>query len=139
MATHLSPSSRRRTWHWSDWTPSAMNKKLPNASSLLYYSHVNTQHSFGRAIPPHSSYRLPPPHSHSEYSPRLDEIENPRLQCLKTHTMAYNLTAQWIKGAKNYAPDALSCNPIDDPKPQELLLNETCTTLQNCLLQKSEL
>ena len=32
---------------------------------------------------------------------RLDEIENPRLQRLKTRIMGYNFTAQWIKGTLN--------------------------------------
>ena len=39
---------------------------------------------------------------------RLDEIENPRLQRLKTKVMAFNFTAEWIKGTLNNAPDALS-------------------------------
>jgi len=39
---------------------------------------------------------------------RLDEIENPCLQRLKTRLMAYNFTAQWLNGANNNAPDALS-------------------------------
>ena len=41
---------------------------------------------------------------------RLDEIENPRLQHLCTRLMAFNFIAEWCKGAKNQAPDALSCN-----------------------------
>ena len=45
----------------------------------------------------------------------LDEIENPRLQRLKTKLMAYNFTAEWIKGKKNDAPDALSYNLLLDP------------------------
>ena len=52
---------------------------------------------------------------------RLDEIENPRLQRLKTRTMAYNFTAEWVKGTQNYAPDALSRNPVSDPQPHETL------------------
>ena len=52
---------------------------------------------------------------------RLDEIENPRLQRLKTKLMGYNFTAQWLKGALNNAPDALSRNPVTDPSPQDLL------------------
>jgi len=51
----------------------------------------------------------------------LDEIENPRLQRLKTRLMAYTFTAEWFKGSKNNAPDALSCNPVSDPQPHELL------------------
>ena len=54
-------------------------------------------------------------------SHRLDEIENPRLQRLKTKLMAYNFTAEWLKGTKNDAPDALSRNPVSDPQPHELL------------------
>ena len=52
---------------------------------------------------------------------RLDEIENPRLQRMKTRIMAYNYTAEWIKGVLNHAPDALSRNPVSDPQPHEML------------------
>ena len=52
---------------------------------------------------------------------RLDEIENPRLQRLKMKVMGYAFTAEWVKGAQNNAPDALSRNPVSDPKPEELL------------------
>ena len=51
---------------------------------------------------------------------RLDEVENPRLQRLKTRVMGYNFTAQWIKGALNCAPDALSRHPVSDPLPLDL-------------------
>ena len=46
---------------------------------------------------------------------RLDEIENPRLQRLKTKLMAYNFTPEWIKGKRNDALGALSRNPVSDP------------------------
>ena len=52
---------------------------------------------------------------------RLDEIENPRLQRLKIKLMAYNFTAEWVKGTKNSAPDALSRNPVTDPSPEDTL------------------
>ncbi len=52
---------------------------------------------------------------------RLDEIKNPRLQRLKSKIMAYNFTAQWVKGVLNNAPDALSRNPVFDPMPHELM------------------
>ena len=45
-------------------------------------------------------------------SHRLDEIDNPRLQWLKTKLMAFNLTAKWCKGDTNRAPDVLSCYPV---------------------------
>ena len=51
---------------------------------------------------------------------RLDEVENPRLQRLKTRLMAYNFTAEWRKGSQNDAPDALSRNPVSDPLPQDM-------------------
>ena len=51
----------------------------------------------------------------------LDELENPRLQRLKTRLMAYNFTAQWLKGSKNDAPDALSYHPVSDPQTHEAL------------------
>lgn len=41
---------------------------------------------------------------------RLDEIENRRLQRLKTKIMGYNFTAEWLKGIINNAPNALSRN-----------------------------
>ena len=46
-------------------------------------------------------------------SHRLDEIENPRLQRLRTRIMGYSLTAKHIKGIENDAPDALSRSPTD--------------------------
>ncbi len=33
----------------------------------------------------------------------------------------YSLTAEWVKGALNNAPDALSRHPVFDPLPQEAL------------------
>ena len=51
---------------------------------------------------------------------RLDEVENPRLQRLKTRVMGYNFTAKWIKGVLNNAPDALSRHPVSDPLPGDL-------------------
>jgi len=41
-------------------------------------------------------------------SHRMDEIDNPRLQRLRTKLMAYSFTAMWCKGSSNTAPDALS-------------------------------
>ena len=52
---------------------------------------------------------------------RLDEIENPRLQRLRTRIMGYNFTAEWLKGSNNSAPDALSRNPVSDPSPHDIL------------------
>ena len=52
---------------------------------------------------------------------RLDEIEKPRLQRLKTRLISYNFTTKWLKGSKNEAPDALSCNPVSDPEPTDTL------------------
>jgi len=54
-------------------------------------------------------------------SHRLDEIENPRLQRLRTRLMAYSFTAVWCKGAANQAPDALSRHPVAEPRQTELL------------------
>ena len=39
---------------------------------------------------------------------KLDKIENPRLQHLRTWLMAYNFTAQRLKGTQKEAADALS-------------------------------
>ena len=52
---------------------------------------------------------------------RLDVVENSRLQRLKTRLMAYNFTAEWCKGSKNNAPDALSRSPESDPLSTEIL------------------
>ena len=49
-------------------------------------------------------------------SHRLDEIENPRLQRLRTRLMAYNFTAKWLKGKENSIADSLSGYPTEDPK-----------------------
>ena len=35
--------------------------------------------------------------------------------------MAYNLTAEWVKGSTNNVPDALSHNPVGDPEPTDTL------------------
>ena len=35
--------------------------------------------------------------------------------------MAYNFTAEWVKGTLNNAPDALSRNPVSDPLQHEML------------------
>ena len=51
----------------------------------------------------------------------LDKIGNPRLQRLKSHLMAFNFTAQWVKGSKNDAPDALSRNPVSDLQMEDSL------------------
>ena len=55
---------------------------------------------------------------------RLDEIENPRLQRLRTKLMAYHFTAHWQKGSLHSAPDALSRNPVNDPVPPDQLAEE---------------
>ena len=54
-------------------------------------------------------------------SHRLDEIENPRLQRLRTRIMGYHFTAKHIKGRDNDAPDALSRFPTDKPSKLEEL------------------
>ena len=35
--------------------------------------------------------------------------------------MPYNYTAQWLKGSKNDAPDALSRHPLHDPEVTDAL------------------
>lgn len=35
--------------------------------------------------------------------------------------MGYNFTAEWLKGASNSAPNALSRHPVTNPVPQDLL------------------
>jgi len=51
---------------------------------------------------------------------RLDKIENPRLQCLKSCLMGYHFTTQWTKGSSHSAPDALSRNPVNTPVTDSL-------------------
>ena len=58
---------------------------------------------------------------------RLDEIENPRLQCLKSKIMAYNFSTTWVKGALNHAPDALFRNPVSDLQDSEMLAENVAT------------
>ncbi len=50
---------------------------------------------------------------------RLDEIENPRLQRLRTHLLAYNFVAKWQKGKENNAADALSRHPCTQSAHRE--------------------
>ena len=50
---------------------------------------------------------------------RLDEIENPRLQRLHTHLLAYSFIAKWQKGKDNDAADALSRHPYSQPAAGE--------------------
>ena len=47
---------------------------------------------------------------------QLDEVENPRLQRLKSRLMAFNFKDQWIEGKSNTAPDVLSHNQVADPQ-----------------------
>ena len=54
-------------------------------------------------------------------SHRLDKIENPRLQRLRTWLMAYNFTAIWCEGSTHMAPDALSRHPVKEPIPEDSL------------------
>ena len=63
-------------------------------------------------------------------SHRLDEIENPRLQRLRTHLLAFNFTAQWRKGKDNDAADALSRHPSTHPTPGEDLAEHDLDTTQ---------
>ena len=51
----------------------------------------------------------------------LDEIDNPRLQRLRTKLMAYSFTAIWCKGSNNTAPDALSRHPTLEPTQEDAL------------------
>ncbi len=44
--------------------------------------------------------------------------------------MGYNFTAEWLKGALNYTPDALSRNPTSDPQTEELLAEQDLDNLQ---------
>ena len=51
----------------------------------------------------------------------LDEIDNPRLQQLKTKLMAFNLAAMWCKGDNNRASGALSRYPVWEPHQSDSL------------------
>ncbi len=52
---------------------------------------------------------------------RLDEKENPRLQRLRTRILSFHFTAQWLKGTKNEAADALSRHPHNLPEDEDNL------------------
>ena len=39
----------------------------------------------------------------------LNEVENPRLQCLKSRLLGYYFTTQWTKGSGHNTTDPLSC------------------------------
>ena len=54
-------------------------------------------------------------------SHHLDEIENPRSQCLRTQLMEYNFMAIWCKGSTHMAPDALSRHPVKELIPEDSL------------------
>ena len=57
------------------------------------------------------------------FAERLDHLDqccNPQLQRLKIRVMGYNFYTQWIKGALNGAPDALSRHPVSDSLPLDL-------------------
>ena len=55
---------------------------------------------------------------------RLDEIENPRLQRLRTRIMAYQFTAKWQKGTQHEAADALSRSPLSSPSHNDELAEQ---------------
>ena len=38
--------------------------------------------------------------------------------------MVYNLTAEWCKGTRNQAPDALSRSPVDEPQAEDMLAEQ---------------
>ena len=61
-------------------------------------------------------------------SHRLDEIENPRLQRLRTRIMEYNFTTQWLKGTDNQAADALSRHPHMQPADGDDLAEQETDT-----------
>ena len=72
---------------------------------------------------------------------RLDEIENPRLQRLRTCLMAYKFTARWQKGSKHEAADALSRSPHSSPNQNDELAEKQTTKeklVKPCHLHKSE-
>ena len=69
---------------------------------------------------------------------KLDEIDNPRLQCLHAKIMTFNFKAVWHKGATNQAPAALSCNPVSTPCPVELLAQHDEENNWNFQLQRLE-
>ena len=61
-------------------------------------------------------------------SHRLDEIENPRLQRLRTRIMGYNFTTQWLKGTDNQAADSLSRHPHMQPADGDDLAEQETDT-----------
>lgn len=55
---------------------------------------------------------------------RLDEIENPWLQQLRTRIMAYKFTVRWQKGSQHEAADALSRFPPSPPNSDDELAEQ---------------
>ena len=73
---------------------------------------------------------------------RLDEIENIRLQRLRTKLMPYNFTATWLKGSDNAAADALSRAPVAPADHEDILEEDVaiCTiALANLASENSNL
>jgi len=50
--------------------------------------------------------------------------------------MAYNFTTEWVKGALNHAPDALSQNPVSDPQTQDMLIEcDDCSSSETTIAE----
>ena len=45
----------------------------------------------------------------------LDQIDNPRLQMLKSKIVQYNFYTEWVCGSTHKIPDAFSRAPISQP------------------------
>ena len=80
---------------WNAWQLLGLSKSAKFSSGLDHFAVVTDHNPLVPILNTH----------------RLDEIENPRLQCLRTRLMSYNFTAQWLKGTQNEAADALSRYP----------------------------
>ena len=72
-------------------------------------------------------------------SHRFDEIDNPRLQRLKTELIAFNLTVKWCKKNTNRAPGILAHHPVWELQQLDSLAEYDEEKLQSCQQQKSGL
>ena len=55
----------------------------------------------------------------------LSQIENPRLQRMREKLLGYSFQASWQKGASHQIPDALSRAPVDQPTPDDEVVDDS--------------
>ena len=53
--------------------------------------------------------------------------------------LLYNFTPRWVKGCKNDAPDALSCNPVLHPQIEDTLAENNLQNHSNNIMSTMEI